>query len=194
MIYRTNFISDAVLGFSVGYFLSDLTYMFQNQFLWQPEMAAHHIAALASVAAASFRHHAHNYTLALLATECTTPCVNLRWLLDKMDMKDSRLYLMNGMTLMILWLLGRIVLFFFFFAHAARHLDEIRQLPWTSLLLVVVVPVLLFALNLFWFAKILRGALKLLAGGSKHKAVQQAEGSDSSRQLHGGPSPTSKED
>ena len=26
---------------------------------------------------------AHAYTLALLATECTTPFVNLRWVLDK---------------------------------------------------------------------------------------------------------------
>jgi hypothetical protein len=50
---------------------------------WQPEMAAHHVAALAAVAAAAFRAHAHNYTLALLATECTTPFVNLRWMLDK---------------------------------------------------------------------------------------------------------------
>lgn len=48
-----------------------------------PELVAHHFAALAAVAAAAFRFHAHNYTLALLATECTTPFVNMRWLLDK---------------------------------------------------------------------------------------------------------------
>ncbi len=28
---------------------------------------------------------AHAYTLALLATECTTPFVNLRWVLDKVS-------------------------------------------------------------------------------------------------------------
>ena len=62
---------------------SALTHLLVCWLQWQPEMAAHHIAALASVAAAAFRHHAHNYTLALLATECTTPFVNTRWLLDK---------------------------------------------------------------------------------------------------------------
>ncbi len=33
VIYRTNMVSNVALGFSVGYFLTDLTYMFQNPFL-----------------------------------------------------------------------------------------------------------------------------------------------------------------
>lgn len=48
-----------------------------------PEMAIHHVAALASVATAGLQQQGHNYTLAMLATEMTTPFVNLRWLLDK---------------------------------------------------------------------------------------------------------------
>lgn len=46
-------------------------------------MAIHHVAALASVATAGLQQQGHNYTLAMLATEMTTPFVNLRWLLDK---------------------------------------------------------------------------------------------------------------
>ncbi|GAB4813451.1 hypothetical protein N2152v2_000497 [Parachlorella kessleri] len=136
---------------------------------WQPEMAAHHIAALASVAAAAFRHHAHNYTLALLATECTTPFINMRWLLDKAGQRDSRAYVANGLTLLLAWLLGRITLFFYFFDHALRHEDEIRQLPVSSMLLVVAVPVLLFTLNVFWFTKIVKGAVKILFGKPKQQ-------------------------
>ncbi len=46
-------------------------------------MAAHHIAALASVAASAFQSQGAGYTLALLATEISTPFINARWLLDK---------------------------------------------------------------------------------------------------------------
>ncbi len=46
-------------------------------------MLAHHIAALLSVLAAVWQGQAHMYTLCLLATEVTTPCINMRWWLDK---------------------------------------------------------------------------------------------------------------
>lgn len=43
------------------------------------------------------------------------------------------------------------------------------QLPWTSFALVVFVPLLLFGLNVWWFSKILRGALKLLLTSTADK-------------------------
>lgn len=48
------------------------------------EMLAHHVAAFVSVAATLFCGEAHMYTLALLATEWTTPFINFRWLLEKL--------------------------------------------------------------------------------------------------------------
>lgn len=48
------------------------------------EMVTHHIAAFVSVFVTAFYREAHPYTLALLSTECTTPFINIRWLLEKM--------------------------------------------------------------------------------------------------------------
>lgn len=100
-VLRTSPLSDASLGFSLGYFATDLL------LLWAyfpafggPEMALHHVAALTSVAAAAFQGQAHAYTLALLATECTTPFVNLRFLLDKGGWRDHPLYALNGFLLL----------------------------------------------------------------------------------------------
>ena len=45
-------------------------------------MIAHHIAATLSIWLAITSHQGHFYTLAMLATEVTTPFVNLRWHLD----------------------------------------------------------------------------------------------------------------
>lgn len=44
------------------------------------------------------------------------------------------------------------------------------QLQWGPWALLILVPALLLTLNVFWFAKILRGALKLLLGSPKQKA------------------------
>jgi TLC domain len=46
------------------------------------DMIAHHIAATLSIWLAITSHQGHFYTLAMLATEVTTPFVNLRWHLD----------------------------------------------------------------------------------------------------------------
>lgn len=179
---------------------------------------------------------AHAYTLALLATECTTPFVNLRFLLDKGGWRQHPAYTANGMALLFSWILGRIVLFVFFFHHVWLHLGEFhlvstcpgrmcdagcewarvassllndcdlpgmgrrpdgqrvesmpRWLSWPPCIdtlklaflpaslppcpspdeqitplsrwLIYVVPPVLFTLNMVWFNKILRGALKLI--------------------------------
>jgi len=48
------------------------------------EMETHHIAAFLSVFVTVWYREVHMYTLILLATECTTPFINFRWLLEKM--------------------------------------------------------------------------------------------------------------
>ena len=53
---------------------------FDSQGGW--EMVAHHIAATLSIWIAITSSQGHFYTLTLLATEVTTPFVNLRWHLD----------------------------------------------------------------------------------------------------------------
>lgn len=162
VVFRTTPFTEGALGFSMGYFLVDLTYMLMHPALWEHAMGAHHVAALAAVAAAALRRHAHNYTLALLATECTTPFVNLRWMLEKAGRKGSAAYIANGLLLLAVWFVGRILLLLLFFNHAWKHRGEIAQLPRASRQLAVLVPPLLFALNLLWFYKIVRGACKIL--------------------------------
>ena len=52
-------------------------------------MVAHHVAAFCSVLTTVVFHETHMYTLVLLATECTTPFINFRWLLEKMVQSGS---------------------------------------------------------------------------------------------------------
>ncbi|EFN50743.1 hypothetical protein CHLNCDRAFT_142545 [Chlorella variabilis] len=157
-VLRTSPLSDAALGFSLGYFSTDLLLLvLYYPSFGGPEMAVHHLAALAS-------GQAHAYTLALLATECTTPFVNLRFLLDKGGWRDHPAYTVNGMALLISWIVGRLVLFLIFFYHVFHHLGEFHLITPLSRWLIYLVPPTLFVLNAFWFTKILKGALKLMFG------------------------------
>ncbi len=45
-------------------------------------MGLHHVAAWMSIAVSGIHEEGHLYTLALLGTECTTPFINARWMLD----------------------------------------------------------------------------------------------------------------
>ena len=66
---RTSQLSTASLGFSLGYFVTDLLHLAAHYpSFGGPDIAVHHAAALASVGAAALQGHAHGYTLALLFT------------------------------------------------------------------------------------------------------------------------------
>ncbi|KAI7845956.1 hypothetical protein COHA_000502 [Chlorella ohadii] len=175
-VLRTSPLSDAALGFSLGYFLTDLLLLVVHYpSFGGPEMAVHHVAALVSVAAAAFQGQAHAYTLALLATECTTPFVNLRWVLDKGGWKEHPVYTANGVALLLSWMVARVLLFLKFFHHVAAHHHEFSLITPLSRWLIYTVPITLFCLNVFWFYKILLGALKLFIGpkAGKDKRTRQ---------------------
>lgn len=88
-------------------------------------VAAHHVAALASVAASALTGQGHAFTLLLLGTEATTPFVNLRWTLDKARLRSHPAYLINGITMAVSWLIVRILLLgLYFFPLSRRHAAE----------------------------------------------------------------------
>lgn len=126
------------------------------------ELVAHHIAAFVSVLRSLQQQQAHTYTLAMLATEATTPMVNARWLMDKAGMRAHPAYLVNGLALFAAWIVFRLLLFVPFAQHVVQHWPELDALTVADRAIVVSVPVLLLSLNVWWFAKIVRGALKLV--------------------------------
>lgn len=132
-----------------------------------PELVVHHVAAFVSVLRSLQQQQAHVYTLAMLATEATTPLINARWLMDKAGMRAHPAYIANGVGLLVAWVVFRLLLFVPFVQHVVQHWKELEMLTSYDRAIVVVVPILLWSLNLWWFTKILRGALKLVLGDKK---------------------------
>jgi len=173
LMWRYSLLSRVSLGISLGYFLLDaLLVAWYMPAMGGMEMETHHIAAFLSVFVTVWYREVHMYTLILLATECTTPFINFRWLLEKMNWKHTVWYKMNGIALVLSWILVRIVMFVFFFVHLYHRRDQLWRLHWPVGVAILTVPPLLSALNLLWFSKIARGALKLFFGAQSGKVSQ----------------------
>ncbi|KAF3973779.1 hypothetical protein ACB098_08G076300 [Castanea mollissima] len=169
IISRTSTLSDMLLGFSLGYFLSDLAMiLWLFPALGGLEYVLHHGLSMSSILLSLISGQARIYILMVLFSESTTPFVNLRWYLDVAGQKNSKLYTYNGIALFLGWLVARIFLFIFFFAHMFSHFDQVKKIfPFGFYNLLVVSPVLAI-MNVFWFWKIVRGLLKTLSK-ARHK-------------------------
>ncbi|KAL6853774.1 hypothetical protein ACP4OV_019803 [Aristida adscensionis] len=125
IIDRKSWLSDAMFGVSIGYFLTDLVMI-----LWcfpslgGKEYLLHHGLSIYAIGLALLSGKAHFYILMVLFTEVTTPFVNLRWYLDAAGQKTCKLYLYNGVALFAAWLVARIILFMHLFTHMYFHFDQ----------------------------------------------------------------------
>ncbi|KAL7247128.1 hypothetical protein ACSBR2_002111 [Camellia fascicularis] len=164
IINRRSTLSDAILGISIGYFLSDSVMMFWHfPALGGMEFILHHGLSIFSIFLSLVSRQGQVYIIMVLFTECTTPFVNLRWYLDVAGEKNSKLYICNGAALFVGWLVGRILLFTFFFYHIIAHFDQVKDVFLLGFYSLIAVPPVLAMMNLFWFWKIARGMMKTLS-------------------------------
>lgn len=99
--------------------------------------------------------------------ELSTPFVNARWMLDKMGLRNSLVYKVNGLTMVAVFFAARIFpaqLYLFKVVYTHRH--ELDSVPQLLLRFVVFAWFCSLALNLYWFRKMLAGALKVFSAKS----------------------------
>mmetsp|Transcript_18972 Transcript_18972/g.32443 ORF Transcript_18972/g.32443 Transcript_18972/m.32443 type:complete len:286 (+) Transcript_18972:32-889(+) len=168
MILRTNATTFAALGISFGYFLIDFVSTFKYN-MGGAEMVLHHLGSLLSVGVALLTGQGHMHTVWMLVTEFTTPLINNRWWLDKMEMKTSPLYVWNGIAVLVSWVVARLAQFPPFFWVIWQTRDQVQYLHPVSVFLMMCVPGILAILNCYWFTKIVKGAYKIVFG-AKAKA------------------------
>ncbi|XP_073295977.1 uncharacterized protein [Primulina huaijiensis] len=165
---RRSTLSSFALGVSAGYFFSDL-----GMIIWfypslgGMEYVIHHLLSVVGVSYAMLTGEAQVYTYMVLTSEATTPWINLRWYLDEAGMKNSRLYLTNGIIIFLSWLVARILLFVYLFYHTYVHYGQVKQMHASGVVLVIVVPFIISVMNFVWFGKIFKGLKKTLAKRKK---------------------------
>nr|KJB21546.1 hypothetical protein B456_004G000700 [Gossypium raimondii] len=105
IVNRSSVISNMFLGFSIGYFLSDLAMVFWHfPALGGLEYVLHHGLSMFSISLSLMSSQGQIYILMVLFSESTTPFVNIRWYLDVAGWKSSTIYIYNGIALFFGWL------------------------------------------------------------------------------------------
>ncbi|XP_061344899.1 uncharacterized protein LOC133290802 [Gastrolobium bilobum] len=170
VVNRSSTFSNSVLGFSTGYFLTDLAMILWHfPALGGVEYVLHHGLSMFSIIQSLLSGQGQIYILMVLFSESTTPFVNLRWHLDTAGLKSSKLYIWNGVALFFGWLVARIFLFMFFFIHMWTHFDEVKEIFPLGFYTLLVVPPVLAMMNIFWFWKIAKGMVKTLSKAKHSK-------------------------
>lgn len=110
-----------------------------------------------------------------LSSEASTLFVNIRWTLLHFKMKDTKFYTWNGVFILLSFSLFRILpigpIWLSFF-------NLLKQPQWSQMhvgfkLLCIGASVSLDSLNIYWYYKIVRMAVKMLVGGRGDKQKEK---------------------
>eukprot|EP00192_Tetraselmis_astigmatica_P021047 CAMPEP_0117655314 /NCGR_PEP_ID=MMETSP0804-20121206/4214_1 /TAXON_ID=1074897 /ORGANISM="Tetraselmis astigmatica, Strain CCMP880" /LENGTH=274 /DNA_ID=CAMNT_0005461659 /DNA_START=340 /DNA_END=1164 /DNA_ORIENTATION=+ len=159
LIIVTLFVSEAGIGFFLhGFFCSGL-YMYGY-----------------------FMHELHFFAAAFILWEMSTPFVQLRWFLVEMGLKETKLYVGNGIVMMVVFFIARLVIgSYFSWVFWIAAMEELRSpnpegFQPGFIYFALAANVILNSLNFFWFSKMVRGAAQLVvqttkANGERKKAA-----------------------
>lgn len=154
----------------VMYLAFDLTNTFRYTKAWAgwKEMLLHHVLAILTWTLMEINDMGHVFGMCGVIMEATTPFVNQRWFFAVSGTpKSGYLYIMNGLIITVLWFLLRILLFFWLGVRLYFMREQVLSMHWAVSSLLLFSWAGGFALQILWFRKILKGALKAVGiGGS----------------------------
>lgn len=112
-----------------------------------------------------------------LTSEASTPFLNFRWFLLTLNKKDSRLYLINGILLIVVFFLVRIVtilpLWTIFYSLMSTPTWDLIELKYKFICVFSSAP--LDFLNVYWFGKIINIVLKVLRAAVSVPGAKRSE-------------------
>jgi hypothetical protein len=156
-----------------SYLLSDagLTIYYRSGEAWASSWkvnVAHHLVVGLINYNIIVKNFGHSYGLIGTMLEMTTPLVNTRWFLHTSGETSTILYLANGMALVLLWFVVRIVIAGPFTMYPLWLDSDDMNLGRRLTFLVTYGGV--YPLQCWWFFKLARGAMKVL---SKEKRMEK---------------------
>jgi hypothetical protein len=156
-----------------GYMLADalLTVYYRDADSWHKSfyiVMFHHLMVLCLTCSILMIDCCHSYSMIGVLLELTTPMINLHWHLRTVNESETKLYFINGVVLVVMWFIVRIVvagpvaLYSFYIDEAVAS----RQVLVTVLIAYTGV----YPLQVYWFIKLINGARKAFHSiGGQHK-------------------------
>ncbi|KAF2075274.1 hypothetical protein CYY_003403 [Polysphondylium violaceum] len=106
----SNEYSFFIMRFIIGYFIYDLLcIIYYSKFLLEFGAVVHHCLGIVSFSVGTYFGDCHFLLLLYMFTEISTPFVNQRYFLDKLNLKKSNLYFINGVFMAFTFLIVRVL-------------------------------------------------------------------------------------
>ncbi|KAG0715748.1 Protein FAM57A [Chionoecetes opilio] len=130
-------------------------------------MIVHHITIVSVLFPAMVYHSpmGHFFMGCFLCTELSTPFVNARVILSRLGLKNSTIYVVNGILMMLVFAMCRVAMFPVMYAvylsqqtRAPSHIHALAAIPITCHLSCLLV----LAPQLYWFNMMIKGAVAVL--------------------------------
>ncbi|KAK6346993.1 hypothetical protein TWF696_007085 [Orbilia brochopaga] len=160
-----------VQALGAGYFLWDLMVSTQYLNIFGPGLLAHAVCALC-VFSLGFRPFVNYYAPTFLLYELSSPFLNFHWFMDKLEMTGSRLQLLNGICLLVVFFFCRLIYGTYSSFRVGMDIYEAWKMPpddivaqgrnvpaWLALSYVTSNLILHF-LNIYWFGKMIEALRK----------------------------------
>ncbi|QSL65291.1 hypothetical protein MERGE_002600 [Pneumocystis wakefieldiae] len=167
-LFGYNAYKGDIYSLACGYFLWDTITSFRYISLFGIAICLHGTAAL-SVFLFSYKPFLMYYGLAFLAFEFSTPFLNIHWFFNKTRMMGGICQLINGIILLIVFFLVRIVwglyAAFNVFSDIYSNLDIV---PVYLIVVYLTANILLNILNFYWYLKMLSVLKKRVKGYYKN--------------------------
>ncbi|KAL9645500.1 hypothetical protein ABK040_000566 [Willaertia magna] len=170
-LYHHDTLYESLFYFSTGYMLVDLVYVI----LYFPQiggvdMIIHHLFIMTAEIVTAENQLIEILGVTVCFTEYTTFFINMRWFLVTANLKESNLYIINGLLLWLVWAITRIgfaiycLLFFIYkFNDWMILIEKIGNLKGYFLFCFYLIQSLNLAiLNVMWFYKLTMGVYKVL--------------------------------
>lgn len=164
--------TDTINIIFLSYILYDTFFCFLYIKKW-PGIAAtliHHFVAALCYSHLLYGGYGHNLAMVAISAEATTPFINMRYFLDTSGARQkwTTLYLVNGLLITFGWLIVRIIaptigIYTFLYG----QFDQLLQQGPVATAILPFTVCCGYLLQVFWFHKIVKGALKVLSGDSK---------------------------
>lgn len=157
-------LSEPVVGTFIGYVASDLVLTMYYRSRWNGwlENLLHHIVILVCYSDLYVAGVGAIVITPSLLCELSTPFVNMRWMLSVLGYKDTNTYFYNGLALTFTWFATRILWYTFLGVKVLMIRDQVFSRGAVQGSIFLFSYFTGFFLQYFWFAKIVRGSIRVL--------------------------------
>lgn len=176
-LYGTKPLSSLMLCITAGFFLHDAIDCLIRE---SPFYIIHGLTCCVGYATGAAFGVAHFYGGLFLMWECSTPFVQLRWVLYKMGLTETLLYKVNGILMYVAFMLARIVFGTVFTVMLVRDVyfevasprsgTHVPSLVWISF---AAAALTITCLNYYWFSLMTRTLMRIITGGHTWTAASQ---------------------